>query len=593
MRLIEWCRTCNQRLGEPFPVKSGGVLVLFLFLLCGVGLGLQAGVEMLIGIAVAGMALHQISSVPRRTWLTLFLFSLWRKPPKPDELIETLINYSYIARKDGILELERHAAVFLLLQSAKNLCVDGATPSFLARTIKQESRTVIQQIRSLRTTTGLILASVALWLVIGLLLASDTAVAIRSDTPWLVLLFLFGLWNHWRLGVLADRLKTAYTLISTGIQGIMVGVNPRMLQELLRAGQNFLWSTTDLSQEEPPNGEPSPSTEEVLADLDRYLEKFPPLVLTDPPTLPMEDATGKQDPFRFADLFYIDNCSTQTLLREISNDLLLTALRGATPRTARHLLSNIGPRAGKMLVEDLEWMGPVEERAIRNAHQEILKILLRLEGDGSVVILSRGLATFPGWESWEACRGYLIKTLPQKHVDVLERAFRFAEQWHGDQKRPSGEPYTLHLLQVLEVLLTNEYVRDVDLLVVGLLHDVVEDTECTLDEICSHFGERVAELVDWLTKPERVEGESKEAGKKRYLERLRQAPREAILLKLADRLSNVQFLETHPRPEFQRKYYRETLEYVLPLTDGFPRFHWWFQDWQETAGWRWTGEEQA
>jgi (p)ppGpp synthase/HD superfamily hydrolase len=108
-----------------------------------------------------------------------------------------------------------------------------------------------------------------------------------------------------------------------------------------------------------------------------------------------------------------------------------------------------------------------------------------------------------------------------------------------------------------------------------VLHDVVEDTACTLEEVRERFGDRVATLVDWVTKPPRHEGHSREQVRVAYLDRLHSAPDHAILVKLADRLSNVQRLDTHPRPEKRRNYYDETVRFILP------RFHDWYDTWHE------------
>ena len=569
----------------------GGILVFALFLACGLALSLDIAATTVPGIALAGVLIHLAVSLPVQTWWRLFFLTLWRSPPDPETLIETLTDYANIARKDGILKLEEHPSTFPPLQSAKNNCVDGADPDFLESIIKQDARTVLGAIRRLRRTTGFMSATVGVWLVAsGLFQNPPHEPAMATHGPWLALLALFALWNHWRLEVLENRLAVVYRLIRIGIHGVQIGVNPRMLAELLRSGREFRWLREEPSSY-PYQEEPQVTREEVLADLDRYFTKRPPLVLTDPPGIPAKGANGEPDTFRFADITLMDDRSIGILLQEIPNETLLTALQGASSEAARLLMGNIGPRAGRMLVEDLERMGAPKKEKVREAQQEILNLLLRMESEGGLVIMGRSIMTFPGWESWEACRGYLIKNLRLGQMEVLDKAYRFAEQWHGDQKRPAGEPYTLHLLQVVEILFENdERLWQTDMLVSGLLHDVVEDTDCTLEEVRAQFGEGVAQLVEWLTKPERTEGESKDAAKKRYLERLRQAPEEAIIVKLADRVSNVQFLETHPRPEFQRKYFHETVENILPLAEEHPWFRGWFRLWKKHQEWRWADD---
>ena len=122
------------------------------------------------------------------------------------------------------------------------------------------------------------------------------------------------------------------------------------------------------------------------------------------------------------------------------------------------------------------------------------------------------------------------------------------------------------------VLVDGVGVTDIDILRAGVLHDVVEDTECDLETVRSRFGGRVAELVNWVTK-----GDDRSA----YLASLKEAPRDALTVKLADRLSNVQRLNTHPRPAKQQTYYQETVRTIVPLTAGFPWFEQWYAKWQQ------------
>lgn len=153
----------------------------------------------------------------------------------------------------------------------------------------------------------------------------------------------------------------------------------------------------------------------------------------------------------------------------------------------------------------------------------------------------------------------------------LDDTVTFAVRWHAGQKRPAGEPYVEHLREATAFLAYGAGVTDPALLRAAVLHDVVEDTDCTLDEVRATFGDEVATLVDWVTK-----GDSRDA----YLERLRTAPREALLVKLADRASNVQRLDTHPRPEKRRSYYAETVRVIVPLSAAHPWFADWYAAWQ-------------
>jgi (p)ppGpp synthase/HD superfamily hydrolase len=154
----------------------------------------------------------------------------------------------------------------------------------------------------------------------------------------------------------------------------------------------------------------------------------------------------------------------------------------------------------------------------------------------------------------------------------LDDAVSFATRWHGDQTRPAGEPYVEHLREATAFLAYGAGVSDREVLRAAVLHDVVEDTPCTLDEVSAAFGPRVATLVDWVTKS---------ADRDAYLARLRTAPADAQLVKLADRASNVQRLDTHPRPEKQRSYYAETVRAIVPLANAHPWFHDWYAQWQQ------------
>jgi guanosine-3',5'-bis(diphosphate) 3'-pyrophosphohydrolase len=173
------------------------------------------------------------------------------------------------------------------------------------------------------------------------------------------------------------------------------------------------------------------------------------------------------------------------------------------------------------------------------------------------------------------------RVLPTETAAAVEDAVRFAIGWHGDQRRPTGAPYLEHLLEALEVLVRGAGVRDKDVLCAAVLHDVVEDTPCTTAEISERFGPRIAELVEWVTIPAvpGAQPAQKAAVKEAYLRRLADAPHDAILVKLADRVSNVQTLR-NLAPARQRAYYAQTVTYILPLAAADPWFAQWYAAWQ-------------
>jgi guanosine-3',5'-bis(diphosphate) 3'-pyrophosphohydrolase len=188
------------------------------------------------------------------------------------------------------------------------------------------------------------------------------------------------------------------------------------------------------------------------------------------------------------------------------------------------------------------------------------------------------MEVFTDWHTWQRAEPELRRLLPAPACDTVAHAVEFATRAHGDQRRPTGAPYTEHLLEALEILVRGAGVTDPRVLSAAVLHDVVEDTPATLDDVRSAFGDRVAELVGWVTIPE--QGGDKKAVKEAYLRGLAAAPDDAIVVKLADRASNVQTLRNLPLAR-QREYYAQTVAYIMPL--AAPRTWWaaWYTTWQD------------
>jgi GTP pyrophosphokinase len=186
---------------------------------------------------------------------------------------------------------------------------------------------------------------------------------------------------------------------------------------------------------------------------------------------------------------------------------------------------------------------------------------------------------FTNWHTWPQAEPELRRLLPATTCDAVAKAVEFAIRCHGDQRRPTGAPYLEHLLEALEVLVRGAGVTDPDVLRAAVLHDVVEDTPCGMDDVRREFGDRVAAMVDWVTKPESDDGDRKTA-KEAYLQGLRDAPEDAILVKLADRVSNVQTLRNLSLPK-QREYYAQTVTYIMPLAASRNWFAAWYATWQE------------
>ena len=189
------------------------------------------------------------------------------------------------------------------------------------------------------------------------------------------------------------------------------------------------------------------------------------------------------------------------------------------------------------------------------------------------------MQSFTNWHSPNAAIAGMRELLPDQTIGRVGEAIAFARSRHGDQRRPTGAPYLEHLLEALEVLVAGAGVRDTGVLVAAVLHDVVEDTATTSEELAGRFGPRVAELVSWVTIPEPGPGEDRLSVKLASLRRLASAPRDAVLVKLADRASNVQTLR-NLNPDRQRFYYAQTVSYIVPLSAAHPWFAHWYQTWQ-------------
>src|SRR6186997_2018522 len=154
---------------------------------------------------------------------------------------------------------------------------------------------------------------------------------------------------------------------------------------------------------------------------------------------------------------------------------------------------------------------------------------------------------------------------PSADEALLNRAYVYAMQAHGHQKRASGDPYFSHPLEVAAIL--TELKLDDATISAALLHDVIEDTDVTRAEIDQKFGKEIGALVDGLTKIKRLDLVTKKAEQAENFRKLLVAISSDIrvlLIKLADRLHNMRTLE-HMRPESRRRVSEETLEIYAPL----------------------------
>jgi guanosine-3',5'-bis(diphosphate) 3'-pyrophosphohydrolase len=157
--------------------------------------------------------------------------------------------------------------------------------------------------------------------------------------------------------------------------------------------------------------------------------------------------------------------------------------------------------------------------------------------------------------------------LKPEDVTRLETAYHFSEAAHSGQFRDSGDPYISHPLAVANILA--QLHLDSQALTAALLHDVMEDTSVTKAEISRKFGKPVAELVDGVSKLDRIEFEThEEAQAENFRKMLLAMARDVrvILIKLADRLHNMRTLDAVP-PEKRRRIARETLEIYAPIAN--------------------------
>lgn len=157
----------------------------------------------------------------------------------------------------------------------------------------------------------------------------------------------------------------------------------------------------------------------------------------------------------------------------------------------------------------------------------------------------------------------------EEDIRLVDKAFNTANEYHGDQKRKSGEPYIIHPIAVCGILV--DLGMDCQSLVAALLHDVVEDTEYTIEQLTADFGEEVAVLVDGVTKLGKVQLNSSEAKEEQQAENIRKMllamskDIRVIIVKLADRLHNMRTLE-YMNPQKQRDKALETLEIFAPIS---------------------------
>ncbi|GAA4209905.1 GTP pyrophosphokinase [Microbispora amethystogenes] len=195
----------------------------------------------------------------------------------------------------------------------------------------------------------------------------------------------------------------------------------------------------------------------------------------------------------------------------------------------------------------------------------------------------RRLARFGGqWGAMNPVLEPLFKTVrathPKADLRLIERAYDVAAYHHRDQKRKSGDPYITHPLAVATILA--ELGTDDETLCAALLHDTVEDTAYSLDELRADFGDNIALLVDGVTKLDKVKfGDAAQAETVRKMVVAMSRDIRVLVIKLADRLHNMRTMRYMPEHKRQQKS-RETLEIFAPLAHrlGMNTIKWELED---------------
>ena len=171
--------------------------------------------------------------------------------------------------------------------------------------------------------------------------------------------------------------------------------------------------------------------------------------------------------------------------------------------------------------------------------------------------------------------------LPAEQLPLIQKAYEYAKEKHEGQPRLSGEAYIVHTVKATEFLM--EINPDVASIQTCLLHDVIEDTDVTQEDIKKEFGEEIAVLCEWLVKVSKI----KYKWEDRHIETLKKTflamanDLRVIFIKLCDRIHNIQTLQYHPNPEKIQKIAQETLKIYVPIARrlGLYYFQLYLENW--------------
>lgn len=187
----------------------------------------------------------------------------------------------------------------------------------------------------------------------------------------------------------------------------------------------------------------------------------------------------------------------------------------------------------------------------------------------------------PQADNWRVLRNTCVTYLDAEALAKIDAAYSFAADFHRDQRRRSGEPYINHPVEVA-LILAKDLRMDEDPICAALLHDTVEDTSATLDDLTERFGATVAELVDGVTKLTSIEVSSMDEKQALNLRKMFLAMSKdirVVIIKLADRLHNMRTLAALP-PDRRVFKARETMDVYAPLADrlGISSIKWELED---------------
>ena len=183
-------------------------------------------------------------------------------------------------------------------------------------------------------------------------------------------------------------------------------------------------------------------------------------------------------------------------------------------------------------------------------------------------------------DHYSSLYGTLNKYMPNANFELIESAIQYAQDKHKDQKRKDGSPYIIHPLAVAEVVL--EMGLDVDAVLGAILHDCIEDTDASFEDISKRFGRTAAELVEGVTKLTRADFSSTEEAQMENLRKMFMAMSKdirVVLIKIADRLHNMRTMQ-YQTPAKQLKKCRETMDIYAPLAHrlGMQKIKWELED---------------